>query len=407
MIHLLISCNHIWLLFGLLVKLSSSKGQTPRQMWTTPLLKSPPNTTPFLITSSDTTPFLKNQSQTTPFVNTASGIVLNKTITSLTVIPTKGKGPNIIYEIGKSLCPYNDYCSRKKDFLFFADHPCCEDCSCEDNCWETKTCCPDKEAIYNRAPIENCHVTIVKKRNKTALYNGINNGIRAYRIIDKCPTSEQNVSIINKCNLSDMTHISDYNWVSNNLTGKIYQNKFCAACHGETGLTEWRLEARCEDVLYSNFSYLKSLLLSEKCDIINREPSGSHDLPYKRCAIPLYTNCNQTGQWRNFDATIVWACNLHESTFMETIFNDIILYKNAFCYACNQREITSAKTICKTTISNIRNDGRLVFSSLIDYKRDDQLATYKPAFEFSCDVTEMFDPYLVRTLLCTGDLCTA
>ena len=366
------------IIFGLLLNLSASKENTSSQIWTIPALS----------TLSDN---VSSGALTTGFPNTASE-----------------RRESIVYTIGKSLCPYSDYCRRQKEFLPFpGHHPCCEDCSCEDNCWETKTCCPDKEIIYTLDAVENCHVTIVKKRNKTALYNGINNGVRAYRIIDKCPTTERNVSMINKCSLSDVTHISDYNWVSNFSTGKIYQNKFCAACHGETGLTEWRMEARCEDVLYSNFSNLKSLLLSDKCDIINREPSGNADHPYKTCAIPLYSRCNQTGLWETYDQDIDWACNIHDALFLRVTYDFIYLYKNAFCYTCNQRDNHSATTICKTDITIIRDTNAPVFSTLVDYTRDDYLEKYKPASDFACEVNEMFDPYLVCTILCNEDLCKA
>ena len=356
------------IIFGLIFNVSASKEYTPSQIWTNPPITS----------SSDN--------------------VSSMTVTSVSSNTTMDRKQKIIYNIGKNLCPYNDYCSRQKEFLPFPDHPCCEDCSCEDSCWETKNCCPDKEVIDTRMPVENCHVTIVKKRNKNMLYNGLYFGIKAYRIVDNCPESEQNVSIINRCTLLDINHISDYNWVSNFSTGTIYQNKFCAACHGETGLTEWLMEARCEDVLYSNFSDLKSLLLSEKCDLINREPSGIADHPYIQCAVPFYSRCNQTGLWEIYDQDIEWACNIHEATFLEVEFNHIDVYKNAFCYACNRREIASATAICKIDIRTIRTDFSLVFSTLIDYRRDDYLESYQPASDFACEVNEMFDPYLVRTL---------
>ena len=351
---------------------------------------------------------IQSQIRTKPQLNTLSDNVSSRTLTTLFPNTTTDRRQNIVYAIGKSLCPYNDFCRRQKEFLPFPDHPCCEDCSCEDNCWETKTCCPDKEIMETRDPVQNCHASIVKKRNKSTLYNGLFYGIEAYRIIDNCPESEQNVTVINKCALLDIDHISDYNWVSNFSTGTIYQNKFCAVCHGKTGLTEWRMEARCEEVLYSTFSNLKLLLLSDKCDIINRVPSGKPGHPYTTCFIPLYSRCNQTGLWETYDQDIEWACNIHEALFLEADFEHTYLYKNAFCYECNQRENHSATTICKTDIiSTIRNNASPVFGTLIDYQRDDYLENYQPTSDFACEVHEMFDPYLVRTLHCIRELYRA
>ena len=298
----------------------------------------------------------------------------------------------VIYQIGKTLCPYSDFCGQKKDFRENLRHsPCCADCSCDDNCWETGTCCPDKEFIVEREPVRHCHVSIVKTGKTTSVYNGINNGIFAYYIIDYCPESEKNISIINKCTLSDIDHISDYRWVSDNVTGNIYQNKFCAACHGRVGLTEWQLETRCKNVLFSNFSHLNSLLLSDECDIINREPETEINSVYQKCAIPFYTRCNQTGLWTKFDRAVNWACDIYNSVFIEVVNRNVTVYKNAFCYACNWPEINNTPTMCLYVLDS----DQLTFSTLIDNKKYEDLSGGQPTSKTQCKVDEIMDIYMV------------
>ena len=327
-------------------------------------------------TVSDSNKRINSQIFTTPFVNA-----------------TLTRRQNVIYEIGKKLCPYSDYCRRKKDFqLDYRNAPCCTDCSCEDNCWETGICCPDKEVIVEREPIRRCHASVVKAGKSKLVYNGLNHRILAYYVVDNCPESEQNISVINKCTHKDIDHINDYRWVSDNSSRNIYQNKFCAACHGKNGLTEWRLETRCMDLLLSNFSHLNPLLMSSTCDIINRQPEGINDL-YERCTIPFYTRCNQTGLWTKYDPDINWACDIHNSVFFEIKNRNVTLYKNAFCYACNLPGIDNAPTLCM----HLQEDNLLYFSALIDYKRSVDLTNELLSPQMPCKVNEIMDQYMVST----------
>ena len=340
----------------------------------------------------------KGKTGTKRNVNTATTSSKELVNTQMFTIPYKNatlvRRQDVIYEIGKKLCPYTDYCQREKDEqIGYRQASCCANCSCEDSCWETGTCCPDKEYIVKREPVRRCRVSVVKAGKNKSVYNGITFGIWAYYIIDYCPESEQNISIINKCTLSDIDHISDYRWVSDYVTGNIYQNKFCAACHGRVGLTEWQLETSCKNVLFSNFSHLNSLLLSDECDIINREPGTEINNMYRRCAIPFYTRCNQTGLWTKYDPDIKWACDIHNSEFFEYNNREVIVYKNAFCYACNVPGIENAPTTCLY----INEVEQFTFTALIDYKRYEKLSSewQSPNINMPCEVDEIMDQYMV------------
>ena len=306
---------------------------------------------------------------------------------------------NVIKQITSKLCPFRNYCIRQKTADLtraVADSfPCCADCSCEDECWETRTCCPDKELFYEREPIANCHVSIVKMATEAFgdMYNGIYEGVLAYRIIDNCPESEHNISIINKCTLLDIDHVEDYRWEYDYLSRNIYQNKFCAACHGKTELTEWQLETTCKDLLLSNFSHINSLLLSDRCSIRNREP-GDGLIPHnKRCIIPHYTKCNQTGLWPHHNPDIVWACNAYDAAYMDSNDRRLSIYKNAFCFVCNQQNIDNAPAMCVP--ASTPDLPLLRFGAFIDSTRNDYFRNKQPSYEVDCAMNEIMDIYLV------------
>ena len=309
---------------------------------------------------------------------------------------TSDRRQQTVREMIKAFCPYNDYCQKQKEKDFpplSKKIPCCASCSCEENCWETSTCCPDKERIDERDPTRTCLLSLRNAKNPT-LYNGLNEMIYAYQVIDKCPESEQNLSIINKCSLEDIDSVNDYRWVSDISTGDIYQNEFCAACHGKKDLTYWPLEARCEDLLFSNFSHLHTYLLSGDCELLNKEP-GTDIVPLdKRCAFPVYTRCNQTGLWTQYDADIDWACNAHNALYITESDIVTILYKNVFCYACNKQGVEDIQTICGKPFWT---HGDLItnFRALIDYERVDSFRSDVLQSGSECKIDEIMDSYLV------------
>ena len=245
--------------------------------------------------------------------------------------------------------------------------------------------------IVEREPVHRCHASVVKAGKSRLAYSGLNYRILAYYVIDNCPESEQNISIINKCTLADIDHINDYRWVSDNSSRNIYQHKFCAACHGRYGLTDWQLETRCQDLLFSSFSHLNSLILSGECDLINREPGTGINELYEICTIPFYTRCNQTGLWTMYDPDINWACEIHNSVFFVDQNGNVILYKNAFCYACNVPAIENTPTMCM----DLQDDNHLYFSSFIDYERYEHLSSGLSSPQMPCKVNELIDQYMV------------
>ena len=76
----------------------------------------------------------------------------------------------------------------------YAEHDYdCSDCSCDDNCLETNSCCPDKTMVSDNSTGLVCKTTMVKKRGGNTdnrLYKGLVGSIKSYLITDRCPAGE-------------------------------------------------------------------------------------------------------------------------------------------------------------------------------------------------------------------------
>ena len=93
-------------------------------------------------------------------------------------------------DIVAKLCPYNDFCHVKASrVLGDGKVPCCIECSCQDDCWRTSSCCSDMEHKTNKTHDLTCANTMVRQDPaviSVAVYDGLNRGNR-YFIHDKCP----------------------------------------------------------------------------------------------------------------------------------------------------------------------------------------------------------------------------
>ena len=53
----------------------------------------------------------------------------------------------LIRDVAAPLCPYTRFCETDATATLRNEtyDPCCGECSCADDCWETESCCLDKE----------------------------------------------------------------------------------------------------------------------------------------------------------------------------------------------------------------------------------------------------------------------
>ena len=310
------------------------------------------------------------------------------------IFEIKANSNQVIREIGIQYCPYIKFCKRNITEYYnpIFRQPCCSECSCEENCWEIANCCPDKNNIKTPNPVTKCISVIVKKADDFGKEK------RGYHVIDYCPMTEKNDSLVNKCTTKEANTFEELIWVSDNTSGTIYRNRFCAECHHAiSNLTEWSLEAKCTNDVYNSFGSLTSFFLSDKCQLSVKLPDN---LNVTHCVVAKYTTCNQTGLWQNFDADVQWACEAFEAVFTaidRRISTTFEAYRNAYCFVCNTDNIGNTDTLCP--LPSYDSFDVSVFTSIIDFKRyqqtDDEEST-----QAQCKIYEMFDEIMVGIFCC-------
>ena len=301
--------------------------------------------------------------------------------------------------ITSHLCPYTDFCHTKasKAFTYPDDYgPCCSDCSCEDSCVETNSCCPDKTNVPDNPTGLVCKNTMVKKRGGTK--DRFVNGIRSYLIADRCPAGEQVMpDIQHKCLGINRTTLDDYVWVSDTGTGKIFQNHHCAQCHGIKNWKTWNIRTQCNDVNDTSFENLTATLFSEECNIINEIPEETAaEIEKHRCFTPAISVCNQTGLWKHYSDDVAEACQKNTVPFFQTDGLNLIIYKNLFCYVCNTGDASSAEMVCPRMINDSNRFSGSSFNALIDYNGIKEGHVTSSV----CAVDQIRDKYMVSVTIC-------
>ena len=310
-----------------------------------------------------------------------------------------------IQDLVSSFCPYTSFCHSpaKHKTNNQQTNSCCVDCSCEDDCWKYETCCPDKEIIPNNLPVVPCKAPLIKptKNDTNSSYNWLEEvGPTRYRVEDRCPPGEKNITLIQKCSRPINGSLEDFVWVSDKVSGKIYQNRHCAYCNGVTELTNWLLRIFCSRIMTLETSTILDALLSSSCGTHNEVPKIEEVRAEAfACHITTTNECNMTGLWKTYDAAIAKACKasywpyFHESTTPGLVTS----FRNVFCFLCNSMTVSlpSDLKVCKLrSYSGGRSEWISSFSALLDI--DDYLnLNRKTQYWNRCDINEVWDDYMV------------
>ncbi|KAH3720848.1 hypothetical protein DPMN_063757 [Dreissena polymorpha] len=132
--------------------------------------------------------------------------------------------------------------------------PCCEECSCEADCYSFQNCCPDAITFdaLDQPPIIPC----------VPWYNvyGINVTLDdpseqyGYRVISSCPPGNifhTSTELCGKASRSLDIIVSD-------STGRVYRNEDCALCNGVTTFTRWGIRMlSCDGLFFQTFDSLE------------------------------------------------------------------------------------------------------------------------------------------------------
>ena len=228
-----------------------------------------------------------------------------------------------------------------------------------------------------------------ESRGRSYEYNGYTDGKARYRIFDQCPKTELNQTLITKCSGGENDAFMDYVWVSDQISGKIYQNHYCAQCHGVTNFVEWKLRAECSILLLSrhNADYIDNVLSTDLCRLTNEAPATEYAVTDKyRCFESSVESC-PTASIMNDNHKLCERFTYH---YMQPGVQ--LVYKNIFCYMCfGGKEAGEIFSVCPRTISDLRSSPTQ-FNVLVSWNRkDDQ----RQINDRQCGIDEVYDKYKV------------
>ena len=295
------------------------------------------------------------------------------------------------------LCPYTDYCTSNasKRLQDSTEAPCCGYCSCADDCWKRGNCCVDKQTIITEQPTEPCDAVLVSHPGNKYFYNNL----PGYYITKSCPTRDDPLE--EKCSGRRQPSIEDFIWVTDSRTHRIYNNKYCARCHGVNAYTPWFISTDCMEVLTGQNSPIDTINhIISNCSLFVA-PTSIKDHK-SRCFVPKITQCNMTGKAETYNQALESACNSFSQPYVEARFNRPPIYKNVYCFLCNWQHDLIVPDICMSDDTADRS-GFAGFTGIIDFTAietvDKAVAHEAQGPGRACAIDEIGDPYQVLNKL--------
>ncbi|XP_052247100.1 uncharacterized protein LOC127855498 isoform X2 [Dreissena polymorpha] len=301
----------------------------------------------------------------------------------------------------KEVCPYNNICYENASKLNTDPDvsPCCEECSCEADCYSFQNCCPDAITFdaLDQPPIIPC----------VPWYNvyGINVTLDdpseqyGYRIISSCPPGNifhKSTELCGKASRSLDIIVSD-------STGRVYRNEDCALCNGVTTFTRWGIRIlSCDGLFFQTFDSLEDRdnYARNHCSIVAVPPEEK----VNRCVLRPYRQCAKTN---DVDSDREDACidNANNIIIYRQSTKTLIAYANADCYLCNNPLYGNSNInhLCNVKHFGGKNTGLFkngMITTLIDYQKS--VNTHQQTGDKYCKVTEVYD-YMTkqcRKLIC-------
>ena len=223
--------------------------------------------------------------------------------------------------------------------------PCCEACSCDEDCYVTNDCCPDIiEYVLDETEVVNINDNPRRCNQVEYPLNPMTElDIESYEMISMCPSDYSDDSVKEKCERrydeqdplqpnevynADIVEIIP---VSDNTTLIPYKNINCAICSeiNVNQVVPWDTEVVCskhEPFLFHNGkAELRWLSARNDCRLSYTTPDpvkpGAKQCDY------LIDRCNSTWLYHEKNPFLERACASYTSVYKH--------YKNVHCYLCS------------------------------------------------------------------------
>ena len=226
-------------------------------------------------------------------------------------------------------------------------------CRCDELCKMFGDCCSDSVYVHNtNIPNFDCEPNIVLKERIDK-----ESQLKYYWMIASCPKnksdSESTNKLVNECEAQSLSNPP----ISDNRTGLVYRNKYCAQCHGvpEKEQISWRSQWRCNNSLLeranSNTGIVDLDALLAACyATVYIEPqwTGARAYPLRKCDRVITYKCKpppgantSSKEYRDLEE----RCH-GEPGKARQISSAPDIYKNEYCALCSSPNMDRSELRC-------------------------------------------------------------
>ena len=243
--------------------------------------------------------------------------------------------PIIPPQVNERFCPYESSysCPGPKDKPV--------GCRCDELCKRFGDCCLNSNYLHNaNIPSFECVSNIVLKEKKDS-----EDEEQYYWMIASCPEIESGSDILNR--IADLceAHALSSPPVSDNSTGLVYRNKYCAQCHGvpDKELITWPSKWRCNVTLRETFNDssgtvdIRVLLAACNPSVFKEHQLTERAYPLRKCDGGIIYKClpppetnTSSEEYHNLER----LCRIERGK-PTNITTAPGVYKNEYCALCS------------------------------------------------------------------------
>ena len=265
-----------------------------------------------------------------------------------------------ILNVSRSLCPYTSFCEQSPllEPLNDALAPCCDHCSCDEECGLRVDCCFEEMDKYNLKRTYELNCVKTKEMN-----SNLQTGGSSYLMVDKCQDTESNGLVNDPVVANDDSESNLLYPVYSTLTNMIYYNNSTAVCNNVFDGIAWQRYLSCKRTRGGiSLSDTVSKSMSKGQCWTDFLPPSLMNTKHFQCHQDVIDRCNITGDIYNYSLQTKHACETLQSPYHVHTKT----FANVHCYKCNTNKF---KQECFW-----RPKSRLVqFTVLINEKAIDEL----------------------------------
>ena len=249
----------------------------------------------------------------------------------------------VVLNFSKTLCPYTRFCDQSplSEIMNDAEAPCCDDCSCDEECGLRVDCCFEEMDKYKLKKNEKLICVETKKMS-----SNLQTGGSSYLMVKECLCNESN-RLVNDQNMSD---INDHNTkgsygeshqlypVYSTSTNFIYYNNSTAVCNNVFDGIAWQRFLSCERPRggISLSDAVAKSMSSGNCwtDFL---PPLHMNTKHFQCYQDVIDRCNITGDIYHYSLLTKHACETLQAPYhlYSKMFAHKKTFANVHCFKCN------------------------------------------------------------------------